>query len=213
MLGICGRLELPLLLAPYPQLYPDPSDPADPYLHTLVFKLMLQPLRTKSLTGPLMGRFDLHFQPPLFLGMFGRLPMEPFVIATLGYPQNTAHHPDTIPESHCFHDRVPGSDSFAKYAVAFFSMSRSILASASSRLTRASSISTSVSGLCCLPTSLSLPSLFALTQYRMVEGATDNLRPTSGMLSPPSATSLTASSRSSFVSIAFGILSMLTAPS
>src|SRR5512135_996067 len=146
-----------------------------------------------------MGGFDLDFQSPLFLGPFGRLPIEPFVIPTLGYPQNSAHHRYTIPESHRFHDRVPGSDSFAKYAVAFFKMSRSIFTMASSRLTRASSISTSVSGLCCLPTSLSLPSLFALTQYRIVEAETDNLRPTSGMLSPPSITSFTASSRSSFV--------------
>src|SRR5512139_1652886 len=146
-----------------------------------------------------MGGFNLHFQPPLLLGPFGRLPMEPFVIPTLGYFQHTAHHRYTLPESHCFYDRAPGSDSFAKYAVAFFKMSRSIFTMASSRLTRASSISTSVSGLCCLPTSLSLPSLFALTQYRMVEGETDNLRPTSGILSPPSVTSFTASSRSSFV--------------
>jgi hypothetical protein len=27
---------------------------------------------------------------------------------------------DRIPEPHLFHDRVPGSDSFAKYAAAFF---------------------------------------------------------------------------------------------
>src|SRR5512143_2450636 len=146
-----------------------------------------------------MGGFDLHFQPPLFLSPFGRLPFEPSVIPTLGNFQYTAHLRYPMPESHCFHDRVPGSDSFAKYAVAFFKMSRSIFTMASSRLTRASSISNSVSGLCCFPTSLSLPSLFALTQYRIVEGDTDNLRPTSGILSPPSVTSFTASSRSSFV--------------
>src|SRR5512139_4142447 len=146
-----------------------------------------------------MGGFDLHFQPLLFLNPLGRLPIQPFVIPALGHPQNTTHHRYTMPESHCFHDRVPGSDSFAKYAVAFFKMSRSIFTMASSRLTRASSISTSVSGLCCFPTSLSLPSLFAFTQYRMVEGETDNLRPTSGTLSPPSVTNFTASSRSSFV--------------
>src|SRR5512143_2993744 len=146
-----------------------------------------------------MGGFDLYFQPPLFLSPFRRLPVQPFVIPTLGYFQKTAHHRYPMPESHCLHDRVPRSDSFAKYAVAFFKMSRSIFTIASSRLTRASSISTSVSGLCCFPTSLSLPSWFALTQYRMVEGDTDSLRPTSGMLSPPSVTSFTASSRSSFV--------------
>src|SRR4030042_3683500 len=136
-----------------------------------------------------MSGFDLYLQPSLFKNMFGRLPIKPLVIAALGYLQNMTHPRNPILESHLFHDRVPGSDSFAKYAAAFFNMSRSILASASSRLTRASSISISVSGLWCFPTSLSLPSLFALTQYRIVEGATDNLRPTSGMLNPPSVTS------------------------
>src|SRR4030043_776970 len=199
MFGIGGGLELSLLRAPYPQLLPNPSDPADPYLHPLFFKLMLQPFRTASLTGPLVSGFDLHFQPSLFSHTFGRLPIEPFVIAALGYLHNTAHRRNTIPESHPSHDRVPGSDSFAKYAAAFFNMSRSILASASSRLTRASSISLSVSGLCCFPPSLSLPSRSALTQYRMVEEAIDNLRPTSGIFNPPSVTSFTAPSRSSFV--------------
>ena len=41
MLGIGRGLELSLLLAPDPQLLPDPSDPADPYAHPLGFELML----------------------------------------------------------------------------------------------------------------------------------------------------------------------------
>jgi hypothetical protein len=41
MLGIGGGPELSLLLAPYPQLLPDPSNPADPYLYTLFFEFML----------------------------------------------------------------------------------------------------------------------------------------------------------------------------
>jgi len=41
MLGIRGRLELPPLLTPDPELLPDPSDPADPYTHSMVFEIML----------------------------------------------------------------------------------------------------------------------------------------------------------------------------
>jgi len=146
-----------------------------------------------------MSSFNLYLQPSFLLDTPGRLPIQPSIITTLGYLQNFTHRRNTILESHLFHDRVPGSDSFAKYAAAFFKMSRSILASASSRLTRASSISISVSGLCCFPTSFSLPSRSAFTQYRMVEGAIDNLRPTSGIFNPSSVTSFTAYSRSSLV--------------
>jgi hypothetical protein len=37
----CHGLGLSPLLAPYPQLLPDPSNAADPYTHTLLFELML----------------------------------------------------------------------------------------------------------------------------------------------------------------------------
>ena len=72
-----------------PKLLPDP---ADPYTHTLVFELMLQPLRTARLSGPLVGGFDLHFQPSFSLNTLRRLPSQPSVIAALGYMQDTAHH-------------------------------------------------------------------------------------------------------------------------
>ena len=41
MLGIGGRLKLSFLLAPDSQLLSNPSDPANPDTHPLVFELML----------------------------------------------------------------------------------------------------------------------------------------------------------------------------
>jgi len=64
-------------------------------------------------------------------------------------PANTNMDPvlrQVVLEPLFFHHRVPGSDSLAKYAAAFFRMSRSIFTIASSFLVLASSISTSVNG-------------------------------------------------------------------
>ena len=62
------------------------------------------------------------------------------------YDQHSAQDRCGVIEPQLFHHRVPGSDSLAKYAAAFFRMSRSIFTSASSFFVRASSISTSVKG-------------------------------------------------------------------
>ena len=80
-----------------------------------------------------------------------------------------------------FHHRVPCSDSFAKYAVAFFKMSRSILTRANSRLVSYSSRSNAVSSRCPLPTSQVSLIHMPLTQYLMVDDGNCNLRPTSGI--------------------------------
>src|SRR3989304_9104954 len=118
-----------------------------------------------------------------------------------------------IIEPHLFHRRVPGSDSLAKYAAAFFNISRSIFISASSFRVIASSISTSVSGLYVLPISPSLPALNCFTQLTIVDGGNDSRRPTSGTDSFSSTTSFTASSRNSLLYLPCGPLFNLTPPS
>ena len=65
--------------------------------------------------------------------------VHPRIVAAGRYIHNPSHHPDWILEPQLIHRRVPGSDSLAKYAAAFFSMSRSIFTSASSFLVRAKS--------------------------------------------------------------------------
>src|SRR4030042_3012704 len=118
-----------------------------------------------------------------------------------------------IIEPHLFQWRVPDSDSLAKYAAAFFNMSRSIFTSANSFRVLASSISTSVRGLYVLPISHSLPALNCFTQLTMVDGGNESRRPASGTDSLPSITSFTASSRNSLLYLPWGPLFNLTPPS
>src|SRR5271157_1431175 len=141
--------------------------------------------------------------------------MQPCVVSAYRYFQHAAHRWYRILKSHIFHPRVPGSDSFAKYAAAFFNISRSIFTSANSFFVRASSISISVSGLYVLPTLPSLPALYSFVQFSNVDGGSDNCRAACGTDIFPSVTSFTASSLNSFVYFPCGIpfLFMLTPPS
>ena len=91
--------------------------------------------------------------------------------------------------------------------------SRSIFTSANSFFVRARSISTSVNGLYVLPTSPSLPALYAFTQYPNVDGGKDNRRAASGNDSFSSVTSPTASCRNSLVYLPCGTPFILTPPS
>lgn len=126
--------------------------------------------------------------------------------------QHPAHKRDRIMEPQPSHEHVPDVGSFAKYAAAFFKKSRSIFNSATSRLRRATFLCSSLIGFPWLPTFARVPSLVAHTQYVMVDFGINNLRATSGAFKPPSVIILTASSRSSLVYIALGILSMFLAP-
>lgn len=58
--------------------------------------------------------------------------IRPGVVATARNLKCSAHNGNQIFESHRLHDRVLGSDSCAKYAAAFFTISRSMRVSASS---------------------------------------------------------------------------------
>jgi len=78
--------------------------------------------------------------------------------------QHTAHKRNGVMEPQLYHERVPDCGPFAKYAAAFVKKSRSIFNSATSRLSRATSICSSVSGFVLLPTRARTPSLSALTQ-------------------------------------------------
>src|SRR5215813_1020527 len=86
---------------------------------------------------------------------------------------------------------------FAKNAVAFPTMSRSIFTRASSARKRLISICSGVTPVL-LPTSFSFPARFALTQFDSVCSTTPRLRAASAMLCPDS-TSRTASSLNSSV--------------
>src|SRR5260370_27876796 len=93
------------------------------------------------------------------------------------------------------------ADTFAKYAVAFSNMSRSIFTRANSARSRAISI---CSGETCLPAPFSFPAASAFTQSCTAFGLLPSLFPTSPILCPPR-TIRTASSINSFVYRALGL--------
>ena len=102
-------------------------------------------------------------------------------------------------ESILFHDRVPGSDSLAKYAAAFFNRSRSIFVSASSLRNRDSSASCSVTGERLNPISANLPALARATQLSSVYFEIAKRLEASDAFSPSRKTSATASALNSDV--------------
>lgn len=155
----------------------------------------------------------LQFQSLIFPLPNGKRSLDPGIVSACRHLQHTAQQRNKICESQLLDYRVPGSDSLAKYAVAFFKMSRSIFTTANSRFTRVSSCSISVKGRCNLPTSPSLPALYALIQFTIVDFGNDNRFPTSDTDKPPSVTNLTASSLNSLVYAPLGILSISTPPS
>ena len=94
------------------------------------------------------------------------------------------------------HERVPGNDSFAKYAVAFFKISRSMRASANSFLRRAFSRESSATD--CSPGLPFLrPALAAEIQLPIFPLGIDSRVPVSFWVSPCSMTIFTASAFSS----------------
>src|SRR6202166_3459455 len=93
------------------------------------------------------------------------------------------------------------ADTFAKYAVAFSNMSRSIFTRANSARSRAISI---CSGETCLPAPFSFPAASAFTQLCRVFGLMPSIFATAAMLWPPR-TMRTASSMNSCVYRALGL--------
>ena len=136
--------------------------------HATFLEMLLQALGPEAFPGSLMGREHLRFQARFLPHSFGRLALAPCIVAAHRYAQHAAHRRHGIVLSHLFNHAVLHRDSFAKYVANFFRRSRSIFTSASSRLSCASSASTSVSGFWCRPTSFSLPAFAARTQFANV---------------------------------------------
>src|SRR5512135_3656895 len=90
-----------------------------------------------------MGCFYRHLEAFILLGSTRWFSLQPSVETATRYVEEPAHDFNREMESPLLHERVPGSDSLAKYAVAFFKMSRSMRASASSLRNRAFSAASS----------------------------------------------------------------------
>jgi hypothetical protein len=90
-----------------------------------------------------MNSLDGNLQARVLLGTLRQLAARPCIKAAARHVKNAAQNGDRIFESQCLHDRVLGSDSRAKYAAAFFTISRSIWVSASSLRSLVTSASSS----------------------------------------------------------------------
>src|ERR1039458_1075107 len=117
-------------------------------------------------------------------------------VATGTHPQYLALQADGPPALVSGDPGVLHIDSFAKYAVAFFKISRSILTRASSALSRASSICSALTGL--VPAPASLPSAARRTQLPSVGAGTPRILAVTALACPP-CTRRTASSLNSSV--------------
>src|SRR5471030_795988 len=117
-------------------------------------------------------------------------------VAAGTHPQHLALQADGPPALMPSDPGVPHIDSFAKYAVAFFKISRSILTRASSALSRASSICSALTGLAPAPASLPCPA--RRTQLPSVDAGTPRILAVTALACPP-CTRRTASSLNSSV--------------
>src|SRR5512141_2488974 len=103
-----------------------------------------------------------------------------FVIPARTHSQDLALHRHRPPLLVAFNPGVLHVDSFAKYAVAFFRMSRSIFTRANSARNRLNSICSALTGLSGIPTKRPWPC--ALTQLCSVWSAIPSVRDTAAML-------------------------------
>ena len=133
MMRFSGRPEPPHLLAAKSQLLTEPLDAPNPGSKAVLAQFGLQPFRAIRLAAAPMGRLDRHLQPRVLLGAHRGAAGAPGVVPASGYVQGSTQDGERILKTQRRHQCVPGSCAFAKYAVAFFKMSRSIRASASWR--------------------------------------------------------------------------------
>lgn len=159
----------------------------------------LQPLRAVRLTGAHMGGLDRHVQPRILLGACRGAAGAPGIVATSRHLQHSTQQTQRILGTQRAPERVPGRGAFATYAVALFRMSRSIRASARSRMSRDNSASSSVTGRRLAPTVASWPCRARPTQFLSVLPDILRRRTASRIGNCCSRTSRTACSRNSVV--------------
>jgi len=199
MVRVRRALEFALLLAAQGQFAAQARNAVTASLEALCRQFRLHTQRPVGLATLRVDRLDGHLQAFAGLRTRRQCATAPGVIATARNPKRSAQNGNRIFESHRLHDRVLGSDSRAKYAAAFFTISRSMRASASSL--RSFAFSASSSGTVRLPgTAEGVASFFAaLTQFANVPFGIAMRVAASSSVRPWTKTSLTASSRSSGV--------------
>jgi len=165
---IRGGLEPALLLTAQAELLPQSDDPVPPCTEALGGQLWLQPQWPIRLAGLNMSSLDRDLQSLIILRALRWRTIVRCVEPAARYVEDAAQQAKRVIESHRFYERVPGSDSLAKYAVAFFSTSFSMRSTASSL--RSFATSASSSDTLRLPGGVvgSVPRLAAATQFASV---------------------------------------------
>src|SRR5208282_3204472 len=204
VLGVRGRLEPPLVPAVQPVLPHQPLHPPFAHRNAAPLELLIDPRRPIRSPGLLVDLADALQQLALAQPFLRPVASLPGREATVTHLQRHAQHLQRIRVAMLFNKRVPHSDSLAKYAAAFFTISISIFSRATSARSREISICSGVIGLpfSALP---SLPSACAFTQLRIDCSGTPISRATLRTASPPR-TRRNASSLNSSVYATFGIL-------
>lgn len=125
---------------------PQPLEAADPSWKAVLTPFGLQPVRAIRLAGPHRGGLDRPCQPRVLLGAGRGAAGAPGLVPASGHGKDPAQQTPRIRGPPRPPERVPGRCALAQYAVAFFTMSRSIRASARARWSRDRSASRSVTG-------------------------------------------------------------------
>ena len=145
MIRVRGGLELALLLAAQGQFATQAHDAVTPRRKALRGQFRLHAQRPIRLPAVRVHGLDGDLQACVNLRPPRRFAVRPGVKTAARDAKDAAQDGDGLVELQGLHDRVLGSDSRAKYAAAFFTISRSMRASASSLrslLTSASSSGT-----------------------------------------------------------------------
>src|SRR5471030_107949 len=199
MARIRRSLELALLLATQAKFPPQPDDPVTTGVESLRDQFRLQTQWPVGFTSLDVGSLDGDLQSFIVLRALRWRAVERRIKSAARHIEDAAQQAKRVFESHRLHERVPGSDSLAKYAVAFFRTSFSIRSTASSLRSLATSASSSAT--LRLPGGAfgSVPRLAALTQLASVPLGIKIRCAASSSVNPCASTSLTASARNSGV--------------
>src|SRR5471030_118486 len=199
VIRVRGGFEFAFLLAAQGELATQADDAVTAGREALCRQFWLHAQRAIGLPALRVHRLDGDLQAGVVLRPLRRFAACPGVETAARDVKDAAQDGDGIIESQRLHDRVPGSDSRAKYAAAFFTISRSMRASASSL--RSLVTSASSSGTERLPgaTLGDVARLAAATQLASVPLGMVRRDAASSSARPCVKTSFTASSRSSGV--------------
>ncbi|MPQ55149.1 hypothetical protein [Duganella sp. FT27W] len=164
--------------------------------------------KARKFHGLQVGRLDGHLQSFIVLYPPRRRAIERRIKAAARHIEDATQQAKRVFKSNLFHERIAGSDSLAKYPVAFFNTSFSIRSTASSLRSLATSASSSATLRRPGGALASVPRLAALTQLATVPLGVAMRCAASSIFNHCTNTSLTASARNSGVYVGYFMFSL-----